>query len=54
MFAHVTQVPVREWLEDAHAATATRGYANSGKIETFEIEIRFLYGMYQYWMICVT
>ncbi len=42
MFTHASQLPVQEWLEDAHAATATHGYANAGNVETFEIEIWLL------------
>ena len=43
MFTHVSQLPVREWLEDAHAATVARGYANAGNVETFEMETKMLF-----------
>jgi hypothetical protein len=43
MFAHVSHIPMREWLEEAHACTSSKGYSRIGTWETFEVETWFLY-----------
>jgi hypothetical protein len=38
MYAHVGPLPIREWLLDAAAETAAKGYSRVGSWETFEVE----------------
>ena len=43
MYAHVSHLPMREWLEEAHGCTSTKGYSRIGYWETFEVETFFHY-----------